>query len=143
MNRRLLSSLLLPAAVAVISSCTLLGHRDEALAADAAAALLDFVDAQGYEQVQELEVATYDLPSGGVSGSVRGISLDVTVHEYPNVTITVTRELDDRGTATPTDDVEAGRKHGPGGTDRQGNQQRGSSGGGSPDHGGYDGRRAA
>jgi hypothetical protein len=94
----------------LISSCSLLGigQRDEIQASLAAGALLDYVAAQGLEQVQELDTAsqTYDLEvSGAMSPSVRAITSDTTVWEFPDVTITVTREIDDQDTTTTTDDV--------------------------------------
>ena len=95
-----------------VSSCALLGlgQADEVDAAFAAAAVLDYVAVEGYDQVQELEVAsdTYDLTVAGAGGSqsARAISTETVVREYPNVTYTVTRELDDRDTPNdPTDDV--------------------------------------
>ncbi len=106
----LISAGALGVAVLWISSCSLLGigQRDEIQASLAAGALLDYVAAQGLEQVQELDTAsdTYDLEaSGGASASVRAVTSDTVVWEFPNVTITITREIDDQDTPTPTDDV--------------------------------------
>jgi len=97
-------------AVLWISSCSLLGigQSDEIQASLAAGALLDYVASQGLEQVQELDTAseTYDLDaSGGTSASVRAVTSDTNVWEFPNVTITITREIDDQDTPTPTDDI--------------------------------------
>lgn len=91
-----------------ISSCSLMGfgQRDEIQASLAAGALLDYVAAQGPEQIQELDTAgdTYDLGTSGSAG-VRAVTSDTKVWEYPDVTITITRELDDQDTPTPTDDT--------------------------------------
>jgi len=97
-------------AVLWISSCSLLGigQSDEIQASLAAGALLDYVASQGLEQVQELDTAsdTYDLDaSGGTSASVRAVTSDTNVWEFPNVTITITREIDDQDTPSPTDDI--------------------------------------
>ena len=97
-------------AVLWISSCSLLGigQSDEIQASLAAGALLDYVASQGLEQVRELDTAsaTYDLDaSGGTSASVRAVTSDTNVWEFPNVTITITREIDDQDTPTPTDDI--------------------------------------
>lgn len=105
---------LIVAAVFFVSSCSLigLGQRDEIQASLAAGALLDYVAAQGIDQVQELDTAgdTYDLnvtgaPSSAVSASVRAITGDTVVWEFPDVTVTITRQIDDNDTVTPTDDV--------------------------------------
>jgi hypothetical protein len=106
----LISAGTLAIAVLWISSCSLMGfgQRDEIQASLAAGALLDYVAAQGLEQVQELDTAgdTYDLgASGGTSAGVRAVTSDTKVWEYPDVTITITRELDDQDTPTPTDDT--------------------------------------
>ena len=70
MNRTALRNTgLLVAILATLSSCALLGFgsADEIQASLAAGALLDYVAAQGLEQVQELDTAseTYDLQSAG------------------------------------------------------------------------------
>lgn len=100
------------AAALAVSSCALLGfgQADEVDAAFAAGGVLDYVASSGYDQVQELEVAadTYDLLVAGSGGSqsARAITTETVVREYPNVTFTVTRELDDGDTPDdPTDDV--------------------------------------
>ncbi|MCK4514415.1 MAG: hypothetical protein KAU31_04110, partial [Spirochaetaceae bacterium] len=99
----LISAGALGVAVLWISSCSLLGigQRDEIQASLAAGALLDYVAAQGLEQVQELDTAsdTYDLEaSGGASASIRSVTSDTVVWVFPNVTITITREIDDQDT---------------------------------------------
>ena len=106
----LISAGTLVVAVLWISSCSLLGigQRDEIQASLAAGALLDYVAAQGLEQVRELDTAgdTYDLEvSGGTSASIRAVTSDTTVWEFPDVTITITRAVDDQDTLTPTDDI--------------------------------------
>jgi hypothetical protein len=111
MKRRVIAAVTLAvAAVFTITSCSLLGlgQRDEIYASLAAGALLEYVAAEGYEQVQELDVAaeTYDLAAGGPAQSARTVSTEVITHEYPNVTLTITREVDDMDTPDdPTDDV--------------------------------------
>ena len=80
----LISAGTLVVAVLWISSCSLLGigQRDEIQASLAAGALLDYVAAQGLEQVRELDTAgdTYDLEvSGGTSASIRAVTSDTTV----------------------------------------------------------------
>jgi hypothetical protein len=79
----------------------------------AAGALLDYVAVQGYEQVQEVEVAadTFSLQVAPAEGSqaqlsARTITEDEIVREYPNVTVTITRSLNDNDTPNDeTDDV--------------------------------------
>ena len=96
----------------MVSGCAFFGwgQADEVNAAFAAGALLDYVAVESYGQVQELEVSadTYDLSvaAGGASQSARAVTTSTVVREYPNVTFTITRELDDRDTPDdPTDDV--------------------------------------
>jgi hypothetical protein len=82
------------------------GSGSDADAAMAAGGLLDYLASQGYEQVQELETAVVSFDLGGAAGAEsRAITEDTEVLEYANVTVTVTRSLDDKDTATPTDDV--------------------------------------
>lgn len=105
MKRLMISMGTLVAAIALLAGCAIGADSgpSDLNAAMAAGAVLDFVASEGYEQVQELEVAqdAYDLSGGGS----RAITTETTVHEYPNVTVTIIRELDDRDTPEPTDDI--------------------------------------
>jgi len=96
--------------VTLISSCALLGlgQAEEVQASLVAGALLDYVAADGISQVQELDTAgeTYNLVvAGSPDLAVRAVTEDTQVFEFPDVTVTVTRMIDDKDTATPTDDV--------------------------------------
>lgn len=108
--KRLLLVVLMLGLIALISSCSLLGlgMRDEIQASLAAGALLDYVAAEGVSQVQELDTVgeTYNLVvAGSPDLSSRAITEDTRVFEFPNVTVTITRQVDDMDTSTPTDDV--------------------------------------
>ncbi len=97
------------------SGCALLGwgNGTEIDASFAAGAVLDYVSAEGFEQSQELEIAadTYNLQVAPAQGSqsvavARTVTTDEIVREYPNVTVTITRSLDDMDTPDDkTDDV--------------------------------------